>query len=47
MIEEAKLKYIPALDRNQIPSCGVSLKSLNGLSIEDKDASDIPIPQGF
>lgn len=47
LIEEAKLKYISALDRNQIPSCGVSLKSLNGLSIEDKDASDIPIPQVF
>lgn len=47
LIEEAKLKYISALDRNQIPSCGVSLKSLNGLSIEDKDAPSIPIPQGF
>lgn len=47
LIEEAKLKYISALDRNQIPSCGVSLKSLNGLSIEDKDAPGIPIPQGF
>jgi len=47
LIEEAKLKYISALDKNQIPSCGVSLKSFHGLSIEDKDAPNIPIPEGF
>ena len=27
LIEDAKIKYISALDRNQIPSCGVSLKT--------------------
>lgn len=47
LIEEAKLKYISTLDRNQIPSCGVSLKAFHGLSIEDKDVTTIPTPQGF
>lgn len=46
LIEEAKLKYISALDRNQIPSCGVSLNPFKGLSI-DKNSQKEPTPQGL
>ncbi len=46
LIEEAGLKYISALDRNQIPACGVSLDSFKAL-LEDKDTLNIPIPEGF
>ena len=46
LIEEAEMKYISALDRNQIPSCGVSLKLFEGLSL-DKISSGISIPEGF
>jgi transposase len=46
LIEEAEMKYISALDRNQIPSCGVSLKPFEGLSL-DKISSGISIPEGF
>lgn len=47
MIEEAKMKYISVLDKNQIPNCGVSLRSFNGLSVEGKNTSNISIPEGF
>lgn len=46
LIEEAEMKYISALDRNQIPSCGVSLKPFEGLAL-DKISSGISIPEGF
>jgi transposase len=34
MISNARLKYISALDRNQIPTCGVSLKPFEKLEID-------------
>ncbi len=46
LIEGAQMKYISALDRNQIPSCGVSLESFKGLEI-DKTAKRLPLPSGF
>ncbi len=46
LIEDARLKYISALDRNQIPTCGVSLKPFEGLSI-DKKTQRVPMPEGF
>jgi len=46
LIEDAEMKYISALDRNQIPSSGVSLEPFNGLSV-DKVTKDGSIPPGF
>lgn len=46
LIEDAQMKYISALDRNQIPSCGVSLNPFKGLSI-DEVTQDVSIPTGF
>ncbi len=46
MIEDAEMKYISALDRNQIPTCGISLKHFKGLSI-DKVTKEVSIPEGF
>ena len=46
LIEAAQMKYISALDRNQIPSCGVSLEPFKALEI-DKAADTIPLPAGF
>ncbi len=46
LIEGAQMKYISALDRNQIPSCGVSLEPFKELQI-DKNAKSVPIPSGF
>ena len=43
LIEAAQMKYISALDRNQIPSCGISLKPFENLSTTDKS----PKPEGF
>lgn len=43
LIEEAEMKYISALDRNQIACCGISLKPFENLS--EKDQS--PMPEGF
>ena len=45
-IENAKMKYISALDRNQIPNSGISLKPFSDLSI-DKETDQIPKPEGF
>jgi transposase len=42
-IEDAKMKYISALDRNQIPCCGINLKLFDGLSI-DKVTGNVLIP---
>jgi transposase len=46
LIEDAQMKYISALDRNQIPSCGGSLDPFKGLSI-DEVTQDVSIPTGF
>ena len=46
LIEDAKMKYISALDRNQIRTCGVSLKPFQGLSI-DNVTKTVPPPEGF
>jgi transposase len=43
LIDAARMKYISALDRNQIPSCGISLKPFENLSITDKSQK----PEGF
>jgi len=46
LIEDAEMKYISALDRNQIPSCGISLEPFKRLSI-DKVTQNVSIPIGF
>ena len=46
LIEDAKMKYISALDRNQIPSSGINLEPFKGLST-DKITKDVSIPPGF
>lgn len=46
LIEDAQMKYISALDRNQIPACGISLEPFKGLKI-DKDTETAPMPPGF
>ena len=43
MIEDAQMKYISALDRNQIPGCGVDLQPFKQISIEDL----LPKPAGY
>jgi transposase len=43
MIEDAQMKYISALDRNQIPGCGVDLAPFKEICIDDKS----PKPDGF
>jgi transposase len=43
LIDSAQMKYISALDRNQIPSCGVSLKPFENLSTTDSS----PKPERF
>jgi len=42
-IETAGMKYVSALDRNQIPGSGIDLKAFKALSSEDKN----PQPEGF
>ncbi|MCP4752902.1 MAG: transposase [Proteobacteria bacterium] len=48
-VQDAEMKYISALDRNQILSCGVDLKPFAALSsIADcGDETKIPTPKGF
>jgi len=46
LIEDAHMKYISALDRNQIPGCGVSLEPFKELVVEE-DAENEPLPAGF
>ena len=46
LIEAAEMKYISALDRNQIPSCGVELTPLRGISV-DKNNGNVPKPLGY
>jgi len=43
LIEDADMKYISALDRNQIPGCGVELASFKQISSGD----EFPKPDGF
>ena len=43
MIEDANMKYISALDRNQIPGCGVDLTPFKQISTDDVS----PRPDGF
>lgn len=44
LIEDAQMKYISALDRNQIPGCGVNLEPFKDLKI---DPEHPPVPPGF
>ncbi len=48
-IEDAGLKYISALDKNQIPSCGISLSPFAGLASlnTDDDNVKVSVPKGF
>ena len=46
LIEDAEMKYISALDRNQIPSCGISLEPFKGLTV-DKATEKVPAPEGL
>lgn len=46
LITDANLKFISALDRNQIASCGISLEAFSNLSI-DKKTGKLPKPSGF
>jgi len=43
MIEDAQMKYISALDRNQIPGCGVGLAPFKQISTDDES----PKPDEF
>jgi transposase len=43
MIEDANMKYISALDRNQIPGCGIDLTLFKQISTDDVS----PRPDGF
>lgn len=43
LIEDADMKYISALDRNQIPGCGVDLAPFKKISTGD----EFPKPDGF
>lgn len=49
IIEEAKMKYISALDKNQIPTCGINLSPFRALASLDTDEEDVKvlIPKGF
>jgi transposase len=46
LIEDAQMKYISALDRNQIPACGASLEPFKGLEINNGSKTG-PLPPGF
>ena len=46
LIEDAQMKYISALDRNQIPSSGINLEAFKGLSI-DAVSKKVDRPSGF
>ena len=49
IIEEAKMKYISALDKNQISTSGIDLGPFVDLALLDTDDESVtvPIPQGF
>lgn len=42
IIEDAKIKYISALDRNQIPDCGIDLTPVKKISTDDVAAESLP-----
>jgi hypothetical protein len=44
MIEDASMKYISALDRNQIPTCGIDLAAFEDLGISETDKSQTRPP---
>ncbi len=46
LITDANMKYISALDRNQISPCGISLNAFTDLS-EDRKTGRLPKPDGF
>jgi transposase len=46
LIEDAQMKYISALDRNQIPGCGINLKPFKELEIAQSNEHH-PVPSGF
>jgi transposase len=46
LIEDAEMKYISALDRNQISPSGVNLDPFKGLSV-DEVTKEVSIPAGF
>jgi len=46
LIDDAKMKYISALDRTQIPSSGINLEPFKELST-DKITKEVSIPPGF
>jgi transposase len=46
LIEDAKMKYVSALDRNQIAPSGINLEPFKGLSI-DKATKTVSLPAGF
>jgi len=46
LIEDAQMKYISALDRNQIASCGVNLEPFRNLDINKVDET-VPLPADF
>ena len=46
LIEDADMKFISTLDRNQIPGCGVDLKPFQGLKV-DSTSETTPFPEGF
>ena len=46
LVEKAHMKFISALDRNQIPTCGVNLAPFRGIAINETDGSVAP-PAGF
>jgi transposase len=46
MIENVRMKFISALDRNQVPACGLNLLPFRGVTINETDASVTP-PAGF
>ncbi len=46
LIEDAEMKYVSALNRNEIPSSGTSLGSFKGLTVK-KATGNVPAPEGF
>ena len=46
LIEDAHMKYISALDRNQIPACGVNLERFRGLELDQAGAL-VELPPGL
>ncbi len=49
-IEDAEMKYISALDKDQIPTSGINLKPFTNISLDEdngKDKTKIKTPKGF